>query len=72
MYDSKRNSIKLYLLYLILNLQLPKIKFEKYNVPFPERSPCESAVKPKEENDFTVRGRVFDQTKPETFNQVNF
>lgn len=28
------------------------------------------SFKTKEENDFTVRGRVFDQSKPETFNQV--
>lgn len=25
---------------------------------------------PKENNDLVVRGRIFDQTKPETFNQV--
>lgn len=28
-------------------------------------------VKNAESNDITVRGRVFDQTKPETFNQVS-
>lgn len=55
--------------------QLPKVKFEKYNVTMP-------SVEPKDEtgssgakdaaanNDLTVRGRTFDQTKPETFNQV--
>lgn len=26
--------------------------------------------KTKDENDFSVRGRAFDQTKPVTFNQV--
>lgn len=29
-----------------------------------------SSSKIKDENDLTVRGRVFDQSKPETFNQV--
>lgn len=29
-----------------------------------------STEKKTEQSDMTVRGRVFDQTKPETFNQV--
>lgn len=39
-------------------------------MPSPVNVPCTYEPKIKEENDYTVRGRVFDQTKPETFNQV--
>lgn len=51
-------------------IQVPKIKFEKYNLPNQMNDPSTYETKNMEENDFTVRGRVFDQTKPETFNQV--
>ena len=55
-----------------LEFQLPKIKFEKYNVIMPTAEEDEPKnVKNAEANDITVRGRVFDQTKPETFNQVS-
>lgn len=54
----------------MLMFQVPKIKFEKYNMPNPVDMPPTCEPKAKEENDLTVRGRVFDQTKPETFNQV--
>ncbi|CAD7080756.1 unnamed protein product [Hermetia illucens] len=49
--------------------ELPKIDFAKYNVTFPElpkTTTTDSATNP----DLVVRGRVFDQTKPETFNQL--
>lgn len=53
-------------------LQLPKIKLEKYNVSFPtlRLNTATFSNRTKDENDFTVRGRTFDQTKPVTFNQV--
>lgn len=54
----------------MLVFQVPKIKFEKYNMPNPVSTPSACEPKAKEENDLTVRGRVYDQTKPETFNQV--
>lgn len=72
------------------SFQLPKIKFEKYNVPNASSSNSNTNTNPtstststsniatnadtskkKDETDFTVRGRVYDQTKPQTFNQVN-
>lgn len=43
---------------------------EKYNVPLPAICTSANASKTKDEHDFTVRGRAFDQTKPITFNQV--
>lgn len=48
--------------------QLPKINFEKYGVAIPEF--VEDEPKAAEAADMTVRGRLFDQTKPETFNQL--
>lgn len=56
-------------------LQLPKIKLEKYNVSFPTLRTninTNATNNAKDENDYTVRGRTFDQTKPVTFNQVTF
>lgn len=50
---------------------MPKIRFEKYNLPNEANNSITIETKTKDENDFTVRGRVFDQSKPETFNQVN-
>ncbi|KAJ6640782.1 ZZ-type zinc finger-containing protein 3 [Pseudolycoriella hygida] len=47
--------------------ELPKINFEKYGVSIPE---FVEEPQQKASNDITVRGRVFDQTKPETFNQL--
>ncbi|KAG4077490.1 hypothetical protein HA402_002917 [Bradysia odoriphaga] len=47
--------------------ELPKINFEKYGVSIPE---FVEEPRPNSSNDITVRGRVFDQTKPETFNQL--
>lgn len=56
----------------ILTFQLPKIKFEKYNVAMTpdENHVTQPTVNIKDENDLIVRGRIFDQSKPETFNQV--
>jgi hypothetical protein len=56
------------LLFTIVVFQVPSIDFEKYNVNIPE-SP-KQVVKVTSKNDNLVRGRMFDQTKPETFNQV--
>ncbi|XP_031618641.1 ZZ-type zinc finger-containing protein 3 [Contarinia nasturtii] len=54
-----------------INIQnIPKIKFEKYNMPNSISMSNTQESKVKEENDFTVRGRVFNETKPETFNQL--
>lgn len=54
-------------------IQLPKIKFDKYNVSMPStvvQNVNDIDTKTKDDNDLTVRGRLFDQSKPETFNQV--
>lgn len=53
---------------------MPNIKFEKYNVVAPAQFETQedSSAKQTEINDLTVRGRQFDQTKPETFNQVRY
>lgn len=49
-------------------VDLPKVNFEKYGVSFPEEFK-EKRV-PYISNDIRIRGRVFDQTKPITFNQL--
>ena len=64
-FDFKRSKENLY-----INLQVPKINFEKYGVNIPELL-TEEENKTSDGYDLTVRGRVFDQSKPETFNQVN-
>lgn len=51
-----------------MHFQLPQINFTKYNVDISLDD--DETEKKSENNDLTVRGRVFDQTKPETFNQV--
>lgn len=53
---------------VFLLFQLPKVNFEKYGVSIPEF--VEEEQKPNDNMDMTVRGRMFDQSKPETFNQV--
>lgn len=49
--------------------QLPKVNFEKYGVSIPEF--VEEEQKVADPYDLSVRGRMFDQSKPETFNQVD-
>lgn len=71
------NNHRLHLIFVSIAhilIQLPKIKLEKYNVSFPTLRTNTITVtnKAKVENDFTVRGRTFDQTKPVTFNQVAY
>lgn len=54
--------------YQLCLVQLPKVNFEKYGVSIPEF--VEEEQKASDSVDLIVRGRMFDQTKPETFNQV--
>lgn len=65
-YNSKHNG-NLHLIF-----QVPKINFDKYNVTMPIDPPSNETDTPKIkiENDLNVRGRAFDQSKPETFNQL--
>lgn len=59
----------------MLNFQLPAISWSKYGVDDSQviewkKSFVESDQE-KANNNILVRGRTFDQTKPETFNQVS-
>lgn len=56
-------------IFTVLSFQLPKINFEKYQISVPE-FPQENIETSNKSNDITVRGRMFDQSKPETFNQL--
>ena len=49
--------------------QPPQLNLEKYNITLPDL-PKDSSNEARV-NDITVRGRIFDQTKPVTFNQVD-
>lgn len=65
------SSIGQFLTLHLKHFQLPKINFEAYNLNVSNSDDEETPEKQLvESNDVTVRGRVFDQTKPETFNQV--
>lgn len=48
---------------------MPKINFEKFGISVPDY-PKESLDADAKANDIKIRGRLFDQTKPETFNQL--
>lgn len=50
--------------------QIPRIKFEKYNVTMPSIEVKDEGGSGAGKDDMIVRGRTFDQSKPETFNQV--
>lgn len=51
------------------HFQLPKIDFAKYNLDI-KLDDDDMGRDKADNNETTVRGRIFDQTKPETFNQV--
>ena len=51
-------------------LEVPKINLEKYNVKLPDYPDNVNKSDSSKKQDVVVRGRMFDQTKPETFNQL--
>lgn len=51
-------------------LEVPKINLDKYNVKIPDFPENVNKSDSSKKQDVVVRGRMFDQTKPETFNQL--